>query len=130
MTGEVQTSQCNNWNGNKDMLVTFLWENLDVITWKISDMLGIPREMIELKLGIDPSFKSIKQKERRYTPDRCEAIRQEVNRLLEAGFICPVDYLSWLANPALIEKSDSSWCMCIDYTNLNKAYPKDEYPLP
>jgi hypothetical protein len=57
-------------------------------------MLGIPREMIELKLGIDPSFKSIKQKERRYTPDRYEAIRQEVNRLLEAGFICPVDYPS------------------------------------
>jgi hypothetical protein len=130
MTGEVQTSQCNNWNGNKDMLVTFLWENLDVITWKISDMLGIPREMIELKLGIDPSFKSIKQKERRYIPDRCEAIRQEVNRLLEAEFICPVDYPSWLANPVLIEKSDSFWCMCIDYTNLNKAYPKDEYPLP
>jgi hypothetical protein len=57
-------------------------------------MPGILREVIEHKLGIDPSFKPIKQKERRYTPKRREAIRQEVNRLLEVGFIRPVDYLS------------------------------------
>jgi hypothetical protein len=54
----------------------------------------VPREVIEYKLGIDPTFKPIKQKERRYTPERREAIRQEVNRLLEAGFIRPVDYPS------------------------------------
>jgi hypothetical protein len=50
--------------------------------------------------------------------------------LLEAGFIRPVDYPSWLANYVLIEKSDGSWRMCIDYISLNKACPKDEYPLP
>jgi hypothetical protein len=93
-------------------------------------MSGIPREVIEHKLGIDPAFKPIKQKERRYTPDRREAIRLEVNKLLEAGFIRPVDYSIWLANPILIEKPDGSWRMCIDYTSLNKACPKDEYPLP
>jgi hypothetical protein len=47
------------------MLVTFLRENLDVFAWQISDMPGIPREVIEHKLGIDPGFKPIKQKERR-----------------------------------------------------------------
>jgi hypothetical protein len=90
----------------------------------------IPREVIEHKLGIDPLYKSIKQKERRYTPERRKTIRQEVNKLLEAGLIKPVDYLSWLANSVLIEKPDESWRMCIDYTNLNKACPKYEYPLP
>jgi hypothetical protein len=93
-------------------------------------MPGIPREVIEYKLGVDPTFKLIKQKERRYTPERRETIRLEVNKLLEAGFIRPVDYPSWLANPVLVEKSDKSWRMCIDYTSLNKACPKDEYPLP
>jgi hypothetical protein len=88
-----------------------------------------PREVIEYKLGIDPSIKPIKQKERRYTPKRRETIQQEVNRLLESGFIRPVDYLSWLANPVLVEKPDGSWCMCIYYTSLNKACQKDEYPL-
>jgi hypothetical protein len=37
-------------------------------------MLGIPREIIEHKLGIDPAFKLIKQKEIRYTPERHETI--------------------------------------------------------
>jgi hypothetical protein len=90
------------------MLIIFLWENLDVLAWKISDMLGIPREVIEYKLEIDQSIKPIKQKERRYIPERCEAIRQEVNRLLETGFTKPVDYPNWLANLVLVKKSDGS----------------------
>jgi hypothetical protein len=93
-------------------------------------MPGIPREVIEHKLGIDPAFKPIKQKERRYTTERHETIRLEVNKLLEAGFIKPVDYPSWLANLILVEKHDRFWRMCIDYTSLNKACPKDEYLLP
>jgi hypothetical protein len=55
-------------------------------------MTRIPREVIEYKLDIDPSYKPIKQKERRYTPERCETIWQEVNKLLKVRFIRPVDY--------------------------------------
>jgi hypothetical protein len=93
-------------------------------------MSGIPREVIEHKLGIDPSYKPVKQKERRHTLERRETIRQEMNKLLEAGFIMPVNYSSWLPNPVLVEKPNGSWRMCIDYTSLNKVCPKDEYPLP
>jgi hypothetical protein len=56
-------------------------------------MFGIPRELIEHKLGIDPAFKPIKQKVRRYTAERHETIWLEVNKLLEVRFIRPVDYL-------------------------------------
>jgi hypothetical protein len=90
----------------------------------------IPRDVIEHKLDIDLAFKPIKQKERRYTSERRETIRLEVNKLLEAGFIRPVDYLSWLANPVLVKKANKSCRMCIDYTSLNKACAGDEYPLP
>jgi hypothetical protein len=89
----------------------------------------IPREVIEHKLDIDLTFKPIKQKKRRYTPERRETIRLEVNKLLEVGFIKLVDYPSWLANLVLIEKPDGSWRMCIDYTSLNKVCLKDEYSL-
>jgi hypothetical protein len=92
-------------------------------------MPGIPREVIEHRLGIDLAFKLIKQKERRYTLESHETIQVEVNKLLEAGFIMLVDYPSWLANPILVEKPNGSWRMCIDYTSLNKACTKDEYPL-
>jgi hypothetical protein len=71
---------------------------LDVFAWQISDMHGFPREVIEHKLGIDLAFKSINQRERRYTSERHEIIWIEVNKLLEVGFIRPVDYPNWLAN--------------------------------
>jgi hypothetical protein len=60
---------------------------MDVFAWQILDITGILWEVIEQMLGIDPSYKLIKQKERRYTPERHETIQQEVNKLLEAGFI-------------------------------------------
>ena len=72
-------------------------------------MPGIPREVIEHKLGIDPSVRPVKQRERRYTPDRRDAIYEEVTRLLKAGFIRPVDYPTWLANPVLVKKPDGTW---------------------
>jgi hypothetical protein len=81
---------------------------LDVFAWQISDIPGIPMEVIEHKLVIDPAFKPIKQKERRYTTERRETIRVEVNKLLEARFFKPADYPSWLANPVLVEKPDGS----------------------
>jgi hypothetical protein len=71
-------------------------------------MPGIPRQVIEHKLGIGPSYKQVKQKERRYTPEMRETIQQEVNKLLEAGFIMSVDYPNWIENPVLVEKHDGS----------------------
>jgi hypothetical protein len=55
-------------------------------------MPGIPREVVEYKLGIDPSYKPIKQKERRHTSERHETIQQKVNKLLDARFTMPVNY--------------------------------------
>jgi len=54
----------------------------------------------------------------------------EVNKLLAAGFICEVYYLDWLANVVLVKKANEKWRICMDFTDLNKAYPKDNFPLP
>ena len=54
----------------------------------------------------------------------------EVNKLLAGGFICEVYYLNWLANVVLVRKANGKWRMCMDFTDLNKAYPKDSFPLP
>ena len=47
-----------------------------------------------------------------------------------AGFIREVYYLNWLANRVLVKKANGKWRMCVDFTDLNKAYPKDSFPLP
>jgi hypothetical protein len=62
--------------------------------------------------------------------DKAEGARNEVKRLLSAGVIREVTYPEWLANTVMVKKANEKWIMCIDFTDLNKACPKDEFPLP
>jgi hypothetical protein len=62
--------------------------------------------------------------------EKTEAAKAEVHRLLEAKFIEPVAYPTWLANVVMVKKKSGKWQMCIDFTSLNKACPKDNVPLP
>jgi hypothetical protein len=93
-------------------------------------MPGIPREVIEHHLKIHPDAKPVSQKPRRQFVERQDFICKEVRKLLDAGFIEEVHHLVWLANPIIVPKANGKLWMCIDYTSLNKAYPKDPYPLP
>ena len=65
-----------------------------------------------------------------FTPERDRAIAEEVRKLQEASFIKEVYYPNWLANVVMVKKASGKWRMCVDFTDLNKAYPKDSYPLP
>jgi hypothetical protein len=62
--------------------------------------------------------------------DKAEGARAEVKRLLSVGVIREVTYPEWLANTIMVKKSNKKWRMCTDFTDLNKAYLKDEFPLP
>nr|CAE03595.1 OSJNBa0087O24.18 [Oryza sativa Japonica Group] len=97
---------------------------------KPSDMPGVLREVIEHKLMVRPDAKPVKQKLRRFAPDRKQAIREELDKLLKAGFIREVLHPEWLANPVMVRKANGKWRMCVDFTDLNKACPKDHFPLP
>ena len=55
---------------------------------------------------------------------------EEDRKLLEADFIREVYYLEWLANVVMVKKAYGKWRMCIDFTDLNIASLKDNYPLP
>jgi hypothetical protein len=93
-------------------------------------MPGIPREVIEHHLKIHPDAKLVSQKPRRQSVERQDFIREEVRKLLDAGFIEEVHHPVWLSNPVIVPKANGKLRMCIDYTSLNKACPKDPYPLP
>nr|CAE02825.1 OSJNBa0043A12.30 [Oryza sativa Japonica Group] len=114
----------------EDALVSFLRANADVFAWRPADMPGVPREVIEHRLAVRPGVRPVRQKVRRQAPERQAFIREEVARLLEAGFIREVIHPEWLANPVVVPKANGKLRMCIDYTDLNKACPKDPYPLP
>jgi hypothetical protein len=55
---------------------------------------------------------------------------EELSRLLAACFVKEVQHLDWIGNPVLVPKKNGKWRMCVDYTSLNKASPKDPFPLP
>ena len=94
------------------------------------DMLGILREVAEHTLKIHLGSKPVKQHLCRFDEEKHRAIGEEIAKLSATGFIKEVYHPEWLANPILVRKKSGKWKMCVDYTGLNKACPKDPFPLP
>ncbi|XP_024024716.1 uncharacterized protein LOC112092519 [Morus notabilis] len=114
----------------KDEIEDFLRRNLDVFAWNHSDMEGIDSEIICHSLNADPSYPPKRQKRRPMNPERYEALREEVDKLITNGFIRESHYPRWVSNPVLVTKPNGDWRTCIDFSDLNKACPKDGFPLP
>ena len=114
----------------RSLLIHFLKQNKDVFAWKQEDMGGIDPAIITHRLNVSPSFKPVKQKRRSFAPKRQKAINEEVGKLLQAGAIREVEYPEWLANVVLVKKANGIWRLCIDFTDVNRACPKDSFPLP
>ena len=66
----------------------------------------------------------------RSSKEHAEAVRQELTKLKQAGAIKEVFYLEWLANTVVVKKKSGKWQVCVDFTDLNKACPKDPFPMP
>ncbi|XP_074337673.1 uncharacterized protein LOC141674871 [Apium graveolens] len=88
----------------REDLARFLRENLDVFAWSHSDMIGIDPNDICHRLNLDPKKKGVRQKRRPISGERAEALREEVDRLMEAGLVREAFYPVWLANPVLVKK--------------------------
>ena len=116
--------------GMRAKLVQFLKENLDVFAWSHEDMPGIAPEIIQHKLNVNPDKKLIQQRQRVFAPEWDQAVMDEVTKLLATGFIREVHYPEWLANVILVKKANGKWRICVDFTDLNRACPKDSFPLP
>ena len=69
------------------------------------------------------------QKPRRSASIHTEAVVEEVSRLLEAKAIREIQYPTWIANTVVVKKKNRKFRVCVDYTNLNDACPKDPFPL-
>ncbi|GJW08637.1 reverse transcriptase domain-containing protein [Tanacetum coccineum] len=107
-----------------------LQRSLDLFSWTPADMTGVPRHIAEHRLNVREGCQSIRQKKRGQAAERNIAINDEVSKLVAAGIMREVHYHDWLSNPVMVKKHDDSWRMCVDFKDLNKACPKDGYPLP
>ena len=93
-------------------------------------MTGIDPDVAMHRLQVDPDHSPVKQKWRKIAPGRNKAVNEEVQKLLDIGSVREVHYPDWLANVVVVRKKNGKWRVCIDFTDLNKACPKDSFPLP
>ena len=114
----------------REELLEFLKRNIDVFAWNAYEAPGVDPDFICHHLNVNPLTAPKKQLPRRPSKEHVEAIRQEVTKLEQAGAIKEVFYPEWLANTVVVKKKTGKWRVCVDYTDLNKACPKDPFPMP
>jgi hypothetical protein len=115
----------------KAKLMDILKEYVHCFAWSYSKMPDLSHELVEHRLLIKDGFRLYKQSARRFNSDIYDRVKEEVNQLLEANFIRPRWYANWISNIIPVEKKDTGKIhICIDFRNLNRATPKDEYPMP
>jgi hypothetical protein len=102
-----------------------------VFAWDYTEMPELSRELIEHQLPIKAGFRPYKQGAQNFKPEIIRRVKEEVDRLLQAGFIKPCRYADWVSNIVLVEKKNTEKIqICLDFRNLNRATSKDEYPMP
>ncbi|RDX65933.1 Retrovirus-related Pol polyprotein from transposon 17.6, partial [Mucuna pruriens] len=111
------------------LLTAVLVSNHDIFAWSAQDMPGVDPEFMCHQLSVDENIKPVAQKKRKMGEEKRDAAKQETRKLVAAGFVREVQYPTWLANVVMVKKANGKWRMCTDYTDLNKACPKDSYPL-
>ncbi|GFZ00843.1 hypothetical protein Acr_14g0004780 [Actinidia rufa] len=82
------------------------------------------------KLFTKPEYSPVRQKRRKFAPERLKVIEDEVNKLIKANVVQEAHYPDWLANVVVAPKKGGKWRVCVDFTDLNKACPKDSFSLP
>ncbi|XP_025658122.1 uncharacterized protein [Arachis hypogaea] len=111
-------------------LIKVLQANADLFAWTPADMPGIDPNVICHKLTTDRTIRPITQNKRNLRAEKSKAALEETRKLLSANCIKEIRFTTWLLNVVMVRKNSGTWRMCVDFTDLNKACPKDAYPLP
>uniref|UniRef100_A0A2N9J8Z5 RNA-directed DNA polymerase n=1 Tax=Fagus sylvatica TaxID=28930 RepID=A0A2N9J8Z5_FAGSY len=111
-------------------LVELLKEYQNVFAWQYDEMPGIDSKLVAHSLNVESGTRPVVQSMRTFHPEVEAQITQEVKKLLSAGFIKPIQHPRWLSNIVPVKKKNGQIRCCVDFRNLNKACPKDEFPLP
>jgi hypothetical protein len=93
-------------------------------------MPGIDPKIVEHEITTYHDAKLVRHKLHPVNSRKATAIKAEVEELLKVGFIYPIHLTQWVSNPIPVDKKQGTIRVCIDFCDLNKACPKDNYPTP
>ena len=93
-------------------------------------MPSLDRSIIEHRLPLKKGFRPFQQRARQMKAEVLEEVKKEVEKMLDDGLIRPCWYTEWISSVVPVQKKDGRWCVCVDFRDLNRATPKDEYPMP
>jgi hypothetical protein len=117
--------------GQKDEMCELLKAYTCYFAWDYTEMPGLSWELIEHQLPIKASFRLYKKGARYFKPEIIRRVKEEVDRLLQAGFIQPCRSADWVSIIVSVEKKNTGKIQIyVDFRNLNRATPKDEFPMP
>jgi hypothetical protein len=102
----------------------------DVFSWSYEEMPGIDPRIVEHEITTYPDAKLVQKNLHSVNPQKEEAIKAEVEKLFKAGFIYPVQLTQWVSNPIPVKKKQGTIRVCMEFHDLNKACPKDNFPTP
>ena len=111
-------------------LINLLKSYLDVFALSYEDMSGLDSSIVHHHLPILPYARPVKKKLRRLHPRWSLQVKEEIHKILSVGFLSVVEYPEWMANVVPVLKKDGKVRVCVDFRDLNKVSPKDEFPLP
>eukprot|EP00253_Pinus_taeda_P023260 PITA_23260 len=135
ITVEIEPGKTLNINPNltddqKQQLMKLLRENKEAFAWDYTDMKGISPELCTHRIYIKEGSQPVCQPQRRINPNLREIVKEELQILLNAGFIYPISDSEWVSPLVIVPKKNGKWRVCVDYRALNKATQKDHFPLP
>jgi len=93
-------------------------------------MLGIDPSIVQHEIKAYENAKPICQKLRLVNHRKATTIKGLVEKLLKAGIIYHVPLMDWVSNPVPVDKKQGTIQVCIEFRDLDKACPKDNYPMP
>ena len=102
----------------------------DVFAWTYKDLKGIPPSIAQHRIELEKDIPPSHQARYRMNPNYASIVKQDLDKLLQAGFITPVEDATWLSPIVIVPKKNGKLRICIDFRKLNAATKKDPYPLP
>jgi hypothetical protein len=113
-----------------DKITELLHEYQDLFPTKFTDMKGIKRPMGEMRIPLNPYARPVKQRPYISNPKYKEKVKIELDRMLEAGIIEPVEESEWISPMVVQDKKIGEIMICIDLINMNDSCLHDPFPTP